>query len=456
MWFNGMKTENIELENEDRKHDIIFALAGLHHYTLEDLDRVLHHCKKTIKKGGYLILRDHDVTDDIDCCMVDNAHLIFNGLTGEPHMTEVNELRYLRSRKGWEDLLKKYGFDSIFDVTDGKIDQVVKISKIQKHDPTRNIMMCFKYGRCNNDLIGKSISIFSNVTYLFTVLFFPFIYVASLFFPKHPSNPTGSIDNVELCTTEDLKIAFIKSGGKVKQNFDSVAQIPEWFNVEYADKYPKFLIDYPWYLFPYLKANSQMIDICKFAYNVEQKNGTRFSSDIVMSLFVITCHCIGCILTATFGRLINSLMKAEDVGGVRHVLVHNPTNADLNVKTISDSGKYGSIKLKDIAEHNMCLVEVPMYRPFTEIVKIWMEKDENITIKLISGNDKVWVDVRGQLNGQTKWPVKTVVGLISDDPKDYVNYININVSEIRELFQFVQQSSTDTKTNTRILQIFQQ
>ena len=369
---------NEDMKNETRKHDIIFALAGLHHYNLEDLKKVLIHCQKTIKNNGYLILRDHDVTNEEDCNIVDAAHLIFNGLTGENHITEVNEMRYLRSKSGWINLLKSYGFESIF----VENNNLVKIAKVQKHDPTRNIMMCFKYVKNDN-----------------------------------------------------IKNLFELEGGKVKQNIESAIQIPEWYNVLYSQKYSEFLIDYPWYSFPYMKAFYQMIDICQFVYNVERKNNTIFFGDIITAIFIILCHCISCIFSFIFAKIIKSFINENNVGGVRHVLVYNPNNADL--------------KAKKLKQNELFLVEIPMYRPFTRIVKEWFELDDDISIKLISGNEKVWVDVRGELNKQTKWPIKTIGGLINDDDK--INYVNINVDELRELFNFV-----ETKENCYVMQIFQQ
>ena len=77
MWIKSMYDEN--MSQSIRKHDIIFSLAGLHHYSLEELDKVLTHCSNTIKKNGIFILRDHDVRDEKDNILVRNAHTVFNG-----------------------------------------------------------------------------------------------------------------------------------------------------------------------------------------------------------------------------------------------------------------------------------------------------------------------------------------------------------------------------------------
>lgn len=449
MWIKGMIDE--QLGSAKRKHDIIFSLAGLHHYKLDDLEKVLEHCKKTISIGGYFILRDHDVTNETDCNMVDNAHLIFNGLTGESHMLEINEMRYLRSRKGWEKLMKEYGFESSYDiVSEGDIGpQLVKISAVQKHDPTRNIMMCFKYVGTKEELISQTVKQNSNKkSNVFQTIFFPITFLLMLimsFFGLFKKN-TQIVSNEHSELTE-IKQKFKDAGGRIKPNFDSVAQIPEWYNVLYAEKYPELLIDYPWYLFPFMKAYRQMIDVCKFAYDVEKQNGTKFSSDVVMSLFVITCHCVGCVFSSLFATLINSCLNAQDVGGVRHILVENPKKADLNTEITFRNTKYKSKVFKEW-ENVTSMVEVPMYRPFTEIVKVWFENDKDITIKLISGNDKVWVDVRGKIPIQEKWPAKTIPGLLKDE--ECVNYLNVNVSELRELFEFAESN------NAHVMQIFQQ
>jgi hypothetical protein len=440
MWFKNMNDEQITNNKIERKHDIVFSLAGLHHYSLKDLDMVLLHCANTIKDGGLFILRDHDVRSEQDNILVRNAHTVFNALVGEKHFIESNELVYFRSKEGWEELLKRYGFSKVIKVIDDnkREEQEVIISELQKHDPTRNFMMCFQYNDPERHILKetpkKTGFIWGIIMLLMTVVMFPF----TMLFGKKSSLPPKS----------DSDSTFEELGGKVNPAFNSFAQIPEWFNVEYAFEYPKFLVDYPWYLFPFWKANGQMIDTCKFAYAVDKKDGVPFSSDITMSAFVITCHCIGCIFSSLFGSLINYFMKAEDVGGVRHVLVSNPNKYNLEQSVMFNNVKYTAKVLKVKEDTNEYLVEIPMYRPFTEIAKVWFDGDKDLKITSISGNSKVWVDVRGSVIKSEKWAIHTKGSLRDENHK--LNTIKLEVCDLRELYEVAKQN------DSVMLQIFQQ
>lgn len=460
-WFNGMIEEKIN-DNNNRKHDIIFSLAGLHHYSLDDLKNVLEHCQKTIKIGGYFILRDHDVTNNFDNDLVDNAHSIFNGLTGETYITEINEARYMRSKKGWENLMKEYGFESMFEVdyydkNNIKHNQLLKISSVQKHDPTRNIMMCFKYVGSNEEK-NEIVNLKKNkltISSIFKIFLVPIIFLFKIFelFFNFRNNQKNKVDqNNKL--SESHKLIFNNAGGKTKENFNSVAQIPEWYNVLYAEKYPELLIDYPWFHFPYMKSFYQMIDICVFAYYTEKQNNSKISSDAIMAMFVIICHCVGCLISSFFANLINKIIKKEDIGGTRQTLVKNPNKKDLETEIIFRNVAYKSVMLKKL-DDNMYLIEIPMYRPFTEIVKKWFELDDDITICLISGNNKVWVDVRGKINDELKkhksllnCQIKTIPDLLKKD--EYVSYVNLDVNKLRELYKIT------ILNDSNIVQIFQQ
>jgi hypothetical protein len=377
------------------------------------------------------------VRSNDDNILVRNAHTIFNALAGEKHFIESTELVFFRSKEGWETLLKKHGFSRVVDVRDENNDlQKVVISELQKHDPTRNFMMCFQYNDPNRNINiqEKKASIIGNIfTIILSLLTLPLVIIF------------GS--NKELPKSQNDK-TFEELGGKSMPNFNSFAQISEWFNVEYAFEYPNFLVDYPWYLFPFKKASDQMIDTCKFAYKVDKKDGVPFSSDILMSVFVITCHCVGCIFSSIFGSILNYFMKAEDVGGVRHVLISNPNKCNLEQSVMFNNTKYTARVLNINNDTNEYLVEIPMYRPFTEIVKIWFDSYKNVQITSISGNSKVWVDVRGNTIKSDKWAIHTKGSLRDDNFK--LNTIKLDVCDLRELYEI-------SKENDSImLQIFQQ
>lgn len=402
MWIKGMQDEVIDTNVTQPKHDIVFALAGLHHYSLDDLDRVLSHCANTINDHGLFILRDHDVKCENDNILVRNAHTVFNALVGEKHHVELNELVHFRSKEGWEHLLGKYGFSKIIKVYDENTSQDVEISELQKHDMTRNFMMCFQY---------------------------------------HSSN-------VNIPNSDDVKSTFISLGGNVKPAVKSFEQIPEWYNVEYSKEYANFLIDYPWFQFPFLRALFQMIATCKFAYDVDRKDKVTFSSDIVMSLFVILCHCASCVFLAMFGSIIKLFVTNEEIGGTRDILVSNPNKYNLEQPILFNNKEYMARVKKISDETNEYLVQIPMYRPFTEIVKKWFDEDDKLQITSISGNSKVWVDVRGCTIKSAKWSIHTKNSL--NDKNVKLNTIKLNVTDLRELYAISKHG------DSTLLHIFQQ
>lgn len=436
MWFKNMVDEKLGVEI-DVKHDIIFSLAGLHHYSLTDLDLVLKHCANTIKDNGLFILREHDVKSEDDNILVRNAHTVFNALTGEKHFNESTELVYFRSKEGWEKLLKQYGFSRVIKVygDNKQIEQEVIVAELQKHDPTRNIMMCFQYNNPNKNVnINSSTKKFGFILKtLMTIAMLPFVL---LFGTKKQSEKSN------------INFTFEELGGKTMPEFNSFAQISEWFNVEYVSEYSKFLVDYPWYLFPFKNANDQMIETCKFAYMTDLKDSVPFSFDIFMSAFVIICHCVGCVFSSIFGLLLNTFMKAENVGGVRHILVSNPNKYNLEKSIMFNNVNYTAKVLKIKEESNEYLVEIPMYRPFTELVKLWFDEDNDLQITSISGNSKVWVDVRGSTIKSDKWAIHTKNSLRDENYK--LNTIKLEVCDLRELHEMSKQN------NSTILHIFQQ
>lgn len=86
---------------------------------------------RILRKGGSVILRDHDVTSPQMNAMVSLAHYIFNCGLKETWLTNHSELRYFRPFKEWVAYLEARGF------------KYTGLPIYQRGDPTKNALMEF-------------------------------------------------------------------------------------------------------------------------------------------------------------------------------------------------------------------------------------------------------------------------------------------------------------------------
>ena len=116
--------------------DISITLAtcyiGLHHIPLDRLDSFIASLHRLVKPGGWLILRDHDVTDPYMQALVSLAHAVFNAGLGTPWETNARELRHFRTIDAWIEILGRHGFEH----TGQRL--------LQDHDPTINTLLAFR------------------------------------------------------------------------------------------------------------------------------------------------------------------------------------------------------------------------------------------------------------------------------------------------------------------------
>jgi FAD/FMN-containing dehydrogenase len=377
-YFNGLIEEKI---TSTKKRQIVFCLGGLHHYSEQELQIVLHHLEKIVEDGGYFVLRDHDVSSPHDKLMVNAAHTAFNALTGETYATEIAEKRLFRSKKEWVTIMNNIGFDIIY-----TIDGVqVMFSEVQQYDPTKNILMCFK----------------KRTTQL-------------------KSNSSSNIKNVRNKSDFNSKMKNVPE-------IRSATQIPEWFNVLYAQKYGQLLVDLPWFKFPFLKCFYQMLSLCWFVFRKEKG---LFDSDLFMSFFVVFFHSLSCLFGALAGYIIGLTFDPNSIGGTRIIKV-----IDSNKTNNKDEECYKEI-------------EVPMYRPFTTNLLEWFEQDAKFTVVEISGNKYVWTHLEGPKPSDLKWPTISLEDLV--EPNQYQSYVKVNVKELRELWTYTQNNGI------KIVHIFQQ
>ncbi len=113
-----------KLPHESNKFSLISILMVLHHVTKRDI--LLSEIYRTLKVGGYLLIREHDCRDAIDYMLVDVEHMLYDyiKIDGYDPAKYVNEskMRYL-SADEWTSVLHKIGFKLVklgFDYTTPK------------------------------------------------------------------------------------------------------------------------------------------------------------------------------------------------------------------------------------------------------------------------------------------------------------------------------------------------
>lgn len=97
----GLKSDSI---------DVVTNYIGFHHCPLKKLNSFIKSTHRVLRKGGSLILRDHDVTGREMNAMVSLAHDVFNCGLKESWKNNHNELRFFRSLKDWVAIVEAQGF----------------------------------------------------------------------------------------------------------------------------------------------------------------------------------------------------------------------------------------------------------------------------------------------------------------------------------------------------------
>ena len=111
--------------------DVLTVYIGFHHAPKERRDEFIRSCYATLKRGGSLIVRDHDVTDPSMTHFVALAHDVFNCGLELPWSANAVEVRNFVSLEELQKILEGAGF-----APRGK-------RLLQEGDPTHNTLMRF-------------------------------------------------------------------------------------------------------------------------------------------------------------------------------------------------------------------------------------------------------------------------------------------------------------------------
>ncbi len=116
----------------DNSADLVSCFIGLHHIPPEKVTPFLESLAKIVRKGGYFILRDHDVKDQGMDDFVSLAHCVFNAGLGESWETNAKELRFFASVETWISRVEAVGFKH----------NGMRLT--QAGDPSDNVLMTFE------------------------------------------------------------------------------------------------------------------------------------------------------------------------------------------------------------------------------------------------------------------------------------------------------------------------
>jgi SAM-dependent methyltransferase len=115
----------------DESLDLVTVYIGYHHAPMERRGPFMKSCHRILRKGGVLIVRDHDVTSPSMIHFVALAHDVFNAGLEFPWQSNSEEVRNFFSHEELSQLLQGVGFQP----DDRRI--------VQPGDPTRNTLMKF-------------------------------------------------------------------------------------------------------------------------------------------------------------------------------------------------------------------------------------------------------------------------------------------------------------------------
>ncbi len=119
------------IELPARSADLVSCYVGLHHMQPDKLEPFLASIARIVRPGGYFVVRDHDVRDQVLHNFVSLAHCVFNAGLGESWSANAAELRHFAGVDDWIRRIETAGFRH----TGQKIRQ--------DGDPSDNILMAF-------------------------------------------------------------------------------------------------------------------------------------------------------------------------------------------------------------------------------------------------------------------------------------------------------------------------
>ncbi len=111
--------------------DLVTCHIGLHHCPIDRLEGYIKSINRILRKGGLLIIRDHDVKTPEMATFVSLVHTVFNLGLNETWEKDHSEFKSFQSIDEWSSLISTFGFK----------DNGARI--LQDKDPSDNTLVAF-------------------------------------------------------------------------------------------------------------------------------------------------------------------------------------------------------------------------------------------------------------------------------------------------------------------------
>jgi SAM-dependent methyltransferase len=117
----------------DASLDLATIYIGFHHCPLPQLPAFIDSIRRTLRPGGTLIVRDHDVRTPAMASFVSLVHTVFNLGLGATWEVDAADFKGFRPIKEWSDMLTAHGFTpagkALFQPNDPSDNALIRLTK---------------------------------------------------------------------------------------------------------------------------------------------------------------------------------------------------------------------------------------------------------------------------------------------------------------------------------------
>lgn len=307
----------------------ISIFGGLHHIPPQKYNRFIESVARVLRPGGVLILREHNTASSDEFDIAYMAHLTFNAFIDESsEQEEQEELRLFAPLDKWTKDLSKVG---LIRDTDVEI--------YQNNDTSRNALLLYRK-------------------------------------PAAESSSRGDAQKI-LITLDEHE----------RPPVNAYLSAPEWYNVDITDAYNDFIVEHPFYEFPFFSGANRFWSIFYSSFKESVKAhgfvDTFFSEYMMMDTF------IGIMTTLEFyfKALISLPLKilfADDEKTYRTATIQDPYDVLNDMPQVT-------VLHRDV-ETKIVTALIPRHRHLVKILKTLQSKP--VTFLNLSNHEEVVLKIR--------------------------------------------------------------
>ncbi len=460
--------------------DMVSCLGGFHHIPEDRIEPFIKSIYRKLKPGAVLLFRDHDVEkgkfDENQLKAIASVvHSFVNAADGVSFEAESKEIRNFKPMKDWIQMMKAQGFSSLNE----------EKGLVLQDDPTENKMVAFikqpanlqelksavsyrnDYSRPKDDSFATWIE-WGNVrlskeyaAYIQDHHSYAYDYIGAIrqhweYFRCYiKENSNQNIKLAEFVFSDNfvmnvfiLLTAFISNLSsycatapsrfyakwKYGENWRDICQLStlEKFQSEVELEYSNFIDTIPFYQFPFIQKINNLWKTILFSND-------HFFQKIINSIQAVL-YSIELMIKAVIALLARTTYDQgadQEVPSVKLIIDDVFRKLNCTIEELSMQDKILKIYETTDSHH---FVQVPRYKPFTEIMKAFFEK--GIVVKEISNRELISVDVidRGEsIPGFNKLYEMGDLHPQNGEIKKFATY----VLKISDLNQFIYRAGKD-------------